>query len=412
MNGSKNRKCCCGPYPIIDLSCAFNSIESSSGALKEINKLKTEVRRACSQYGCFHVKIKESDIRGGEKLSDENAAKEAIDDLFDESFLSTSISSASGGNVETVRFQDTDGNIISAKYRAREAESGGSSGLEPKQSWEYFRCRNMLNPTDSKEGLRDTIGRLEILSDYTRILHQVAICLFSNILDFPKGMFVDERRCGCDKQKGSCYCSIDLLRAFKYDALIDGHEANLGSSPHTDWGALTVVWQDSKGGLQMYCHEHGRWSDVKVEKDEDGYVRLFLHVGDFTSLANCTAASNPPKTITWPSPLHRVLCPKKTHDSSEDGRFDARHSLVYFVYPPKGISLEDAALSLSRSHRLDLDHREENQTTDKQFPYHRFMVLKNQSMGALHNSEQQVYTRIAKADFDKVIEEKWNQVQR
>ena len=26
----------------------------------------------------------------------------------------------------------------------------------------------------------------------------------------------------------------------------------LGSNQHTDWGSLTVIWQDSVGGLQTY----------------------------------------------------------------------------------------------------------------------------------------------------------------
>lgn len=403
MDSTNKKKCCCGPYPTIELTRAFKNPSASSS--KEVDALKADVINACSQYGCFHVNIKQSAIAGGEKLSDEKVAKESIEKLFEESFLSSHVC----GNVKSVPFQSRDGKIISTKYRGRAAESGGNSGLEPKQSWEFFRCHNMLASSSSNTASRE-MDRLAILSDFTRILHEVAACLFSNILDFPSGTFIDERECQCDTQNSECYCSIDLLRAFKYDALTDEHEINLGSSPHTDWGAITVVWQDSRGGLQIYCHEHERWNDVEIQTDNGGdYVRLFLHVGDFTSLAKC---GYPPKDVIWPSPLHRVVCPKKTHDSSEDKEDDARCSLVYFVYPPRGISLEDARSSLS-PRQLDANPGVVYGSNNN-FPYDRFMVLKDQSIGTAtsHSSEEEVYNRIAKVSFDTVIEEKWAQVQR
>mmetsp|Transcript_14260 Transcript_14260/g.25890 ORF Transcript_14260/g.25890 Transcript_14260/m.25890 type:complete len:483 (+) Transcript_14260:50-1498(+) len=143
-------------------------------------------------------------------------------------------------------------------------------------------------------------------------------------------------------------CNVDLLRAFCYDAIeLDAEKDDnnptkdddsqqqqmLGSSPHTDWGTLTVVWQDSKGGLQTYCHAHDQWTNVEVttntnnttittneesqtkntsgitttshhrNEEEDIIISLFVHVGDFTSLATRGA---------WPSPRHRVLCPRTT----------------------------------------------------------------------------------------------------
>ena len=36
----------------------------------------------------------------------------------------------------------------------------------------------------------------------------------------------------------------------------------LGSSPHTDWGTLTVSLQDDRGGLQTHCRMCDAWSDV------------------------------------------------------------------------------------------------------------------------------------------------------
>eukprot|EP00554_Chaetoceros_debilis_P010665 CAMPEP_0194109020 /NCGR_PEP_ID=MMETSP0150-20130528/8623_1 /TAXON_ID=122233 /ORGANISM="Chaetoceros debilis, Strain MM31A-1" /LENGTH=69 /DNA_ID=CAMNT_0038797877 /DNA_START=33 /DNA_END=239 /DNA_ORIENTATION=+ len=64
---------------------------------------------------------------------------------------------------------------------------------------------------------------------------------------------------------------MDLLRVFRYDAMTNARQqyAHLGSSPHTDWGSLTVVWQDSMGGLQIYCHDCDKWNDVDVGVDVD-----------------------------------------------------------------------------------------------------------------------------------------------
>jgi hypothetical protein len=426
MNGpiSKESKCCgcvCGPYPQIDLTAAFVELPESSSAdacsqhHQDLEYIKAEVMDACSKFGCFHILIKQSAIAGGEILSNEKAAKNAIEMLFDETFLSTQCTSAN--TITSVPFLSVDGYVHRANYRGRAAESGGTSGLEPKQSWECFRCRNLPPSAPSKSDTKaeaskdenDPLDQLNVLNDFTRTFHKVASSLFLDILGFPRGYFIDETECTCDTETNAkSFCSIDLLRAFKYDALADGREINLGSSPHTDWGSLTVVWQDSKGGLQIYCHEHERWNNVDVPTvDGNKFLKLFIHVGDFTSLTKCGSASTPPKEIIWPSPLHRVLCPKQGGDAKDCTEVDeARYSLVYFIYPPRGISLEDA--------RSSLPQRQPDIHSTRSFPYERYMVLKDQSFGATINSmtEEEVYNDIARISFDSVIKTKWNQVQR
>lgn len=83
--------------------------------------------------------------------------------------------------------------------------------------------------------------------------------------------------------------SLDLLRVFRYyptATTTTKSEAReviqvaspertqlLGSSEHTDWGSLTIVWQDDVGGLQTYCQVCNKWIDVDANvAATDDYV--------------------------------------------------------------------------------------------------------------------------------------------
>jgi isopenicillin N synthase-like dioxygenase len=81
----------------------------------------------------------------------------------------------------------------------------------------------------------------------------------------------------------------------------------LGSSPHTDWGLLTVILQNEISGLQFYYNEN--WIDVPNIPDS-----LIINIGDYFSLVT---------KGYYHSPIHRVLCPTKQD----------RLSFVYFYYP-------------------------------------------------------------------------------
>jgi len=83
----------------------------------------------------------------------------------------------------------------------------------------------------------------------------------------------------------------------------------LGSSPHTDWGYLTVILQDDVGGLQFY--RDGEWLDVPVVRHG-----LVVNGGDFLRAASGG---------TFVSPIHRVLSPPAPGAE--------RRSFVFFLYP-------------------------------------------------------------------------------
>ena len=279
------------------------------------------------------------------------------------------------------------GTTTSATFRGRVAESGDGeeSKPEPKLSWEFRRCALGSDTTNSTalqleevstikagdkynncnsdyaEGERDTtnIDEQILMPSWTEALHSVASTII-HLLDIPPQLALQEDSCQClstnvnndTNHMNKCQrCNIDLLRVFRYDAVDspsptkkdDDNDNNknkehqlMGSSPHSDWGTMTIVWQDNKGGLQTYCHACDVWSDVdassstKTENtttDKCGEssatknsssgssssikrCSLFVHIGDFLSLASIqNEEGNDDCYPMWPSPRHRVLCP-------------------------------------------------------------------------------------------------------
>lgn len=234
-----------------------------------------------------------------------------------------------------------------ATYRT--AESGGGVGIEPKQSWEIA-----LQPPSSTapSHVYQTLHRYATLMKEVARQVQRALGLPDNVL------LTDEADC------------MDLLRAFSYDV---APTASLGSSPHTDWGSFTVVWQDSVGGLQTYCRACDRWIHVPAANKGSWVV----HVGDVTSLVT-----------GWPSPLHRVVSPTK----------QKRLSLVLFCYPPPSKSLHEIAKQLPPP-VVDVDYAD-------------YSLLQNQRDPDDPEDPASRFRRIRLVPLRDVFREKWNEVQR
>ena len=107
----------------------------------------------------------------------------------------------------------------------------------------------------------------------------------------------------------------------------------IGSSPHTDWGVLTVITFNGVAGLQFYNRISGLWEDLVVPS----HVRnpVIINAGDYLKLVSGNR---------YHSPVHRVLCPKSTSvpllsdDDDDVGGFSVdesrnRISFVFFYYP-------------------------------------------------------------------------------
>ena len=118
---------------------------------------------------------------------------------------------------------------------------------------------------------------------------------------------------------------ISLLRLFHYFATPNevqfshcGRDQECtGSSPHTDWGFLTIVGFKRKDvGLQI-LHDN-QWRSV-VEADDKSGWSVLVNFGDYLSVAT---------EGRLVSPLHRVV-PQSIE----------RYSFVYFFYPNFNTSL-------------------------------------------------------------------------
>ena len=344
-------------------------------------------------------------------------------------------------------------------------------------------CDNRKCSSDTAEGERDTNKDESLMPSWTEALHSVASTII-HLLGIPPQLALQEESCQClssnntnnDMKHNRCQrCNIDLLRIFRYDAVdspVDSHLPNndndephvIGSSPHSDWGTMTIVWQDDKGGLQTYCHACDVWSDVDASsstKTEDtttdkcgesstanhisSSIRrcsLFVHIGDFLSLASIKSRDGSCDFPMWPSPRHRVLCPtirhenNKTVDNSKASARDCRRSLVYFAYPPPNISLDTVQkvispiISSNDSSIQSTKTTINNESNTRDF-YNHYSLLHNQSQqqsslvegkdtrsmeerkdNTKEMSSFQAYQTIKNLSFDKVIKDKWNQVQR
>lgn len=140
--------------------------------------------------------------------------------------------------------------------------------------------------------------------------------------------------------------SISLMRLFHYfpsaseghlddvgDQVRYSHNANkpnkvtIGSSPHTDWGLLTVIMQDGVGGLQFF-HD-GRWKDVPRVP-----LGLIINGGDYLHIIS---------KGRYHSPVHRVLCPPEGKE---------RTSFVFFYYPgfDSSVTVQHGTGSTRRDH--------------------------------------------------------------
>lgn len=312
----------------------------------------------------------------------------------------------------------------SSKLKYRSMESGGTEqAIEPKESLELELSKLMeTDDTDSDTTYRQVKEWCESLSN---IAHTV-----NSLLDIPPNTFLlnDDNHNNPQQTQQP----LDLLRVFYYHAVPQNsnlrqqqqQQQQLGSSPHTDWGTWTVVWQDDCGGLETYCRHCQRWIAVPptsstTSTPNDTTWNCIIHVGDMASLALGTDLPPPSQSddfnnlpsnlpteansqqqqqhkqqlqILWPSPRHRVISP-----SHRD-----RTSLVYFAYPPPLCSMNEMKEVMMQ------------QCYGYRLPLEEYYLLQNQS-----NEEKNaaataasIYNKLQSLTIRDAIQAKWNQVQR
>lgn len=151
----------------------------------------------------------------------------------------------------------------------------------------------------------------QVLETYFTTMSTVALQV-SRILATALGQDEDEFISLC--QNGD---RISLMRLFHYfpQSFADEFKASnpheqdkalIGSSPHTDWGFLTLILQENVPGLEVFTN--GEWVRPTLVPGA-----LFVNIGDYVALLS---------NGRFVSPIHRVSTPT-----------EERHSLVYFFYP-------------------------------------------------------------------------------
>ena len=131
---------------------------------------------------------------------------------------------------------------------------------------------------------------------------------------------------------------ISLMRIFHYfgknkkSELENMDKVILGSSPHRDWGLLTLILQDSPG-LEYLDDSDGEWKAVPFVPGS-----LVVNGGDFLNLIAQSREALPIK-----SPIHRVLSPEQEN----------RLSFVFFYYPKYQTQVPDPAVNFGGTDQVD-----------------------------------------------------------
>jgi isopenicillin N synthase-like dioxygenase len=158
---------------------------------------------------------------------------------------------------------------------------------------------------------------------------------------------------------------ISILRLFHY---FPEQVGSTGSSPHTDWGFLTLIAQDSLG-LQVSGGVND-WIDVPVIPGA-----LVVNAGDYLSLVSSGRVK---------SPLHRVILPKdELH----------RYSYVMFFYP-------------NYDSRIDLEFGSFDSNSQH------LSLLTDQTGKDTNGGKAIDQKHMLSLPFGQFISEKWNSVKR
>ena len=140
--------------------------------------------------------------------------------------------------------------ILNHGYTAMKGEALDPS--KPADLKETFTSRNLASIPSGSEYWPSSEFEASMRSFYksvTQIASDV-MAAFAIALDLPKGFF-DERHTGLTQ----------TLRLLHYPPVKYVSEGQLGAGAHTDYGTLTVLFQDAAGGLQVQGLD-GKWIDA------------------------------------------------------------------------------------------------------------------------------------------------------
>lgn len=131
----------------------------------------------------------------------------------------------------------------------------------------------------------------------------------------------------------------DSLRLLCYPPV--GRTQGERCKEHSDYGSITLLLQDTTGGLEVFDEASGSWEPVPHDTCEGGAPSLVINAGSLLSLTSNGAIKATKHRVPGPSSL-------ASHTDVAELRHAAsvtRHSLAFFVDPDTTLRLNLGAAS-------------------------------------------------------------------
>jgi isopenicillin N synthase-like dioxygenase len=254
---------------------------------------------------------------------------------------------------------------IGRGYLSFGKESGVASYFEPKEGYSYgyefsgdgTQEHPLQRPNTWPDGFAEE-DRTAVVDLYNSKI-EVAKVILEAISSLSKdGSHGDHSIDYLDAARGGE--TISIMRLFhyfpnSYTRNVEGISGRplIGSSPHTDWGYLTLIAHDGVKGLQ-FLHDD-QWNDV--DNVPNGLV---VNGGDYLHIIS---------RGRYHSPVHRVLCPE------EDNH---RLSFVLFFYPGHNQTLQlNTATNECDANNSDACSNENSIHKKEDFEFNTLMVEGN-----------------------------------
>ncbi|CAG8440663.1 13589_t:CDS:2 [Ambispora gerdemannii] len=335
--------------PVVDLSPLLDYVPS---ATKSASRIAFELQNACMSHGAFYVTCSSFSRDSELKILDSTRRFFNLPES-----VKSNISIKSGG--------------FTRGYIAMGVESG-SHRVESKEALSYgYEWNPSDKPSNSLQGPNEWDNLDEILGpEWRKSLNE-----FYSQMVFLAKLLVKGLEIALHLELQS-YCTggetISLMRLFHYFPY--SNEQNeveaIGSSPHTDWGFLTLLLQpDNVKGLQIFYDNE--WRDIA---SKPGHI--VVNCGDYLSLI--TKGS-------FISPLHRVI---------SDGA-NERYSMVFFYYPKYDAHIPVIDVRDPKIHNLSIFKDQKYDKDDKR-----------------NEQKQEMSSNIDGVCFGEYIARKWDQVYR
>lgn len=213
--------------------------------------------------------------------------------------------SLAASNSDAVAEQERDLPDISETFTINRLGTPAGAAALPSGVSDALRMPNKRPDDDSFNAAFDNYyGAMELLA--VEIMR-----LFALGLDLPEGWFDDK----VDNHM------TNLTANFYPAQPAAPKEGQLRKGMHSDWGSLTVLYQDdAPGGLQVLDKNTGAWLDVPVVPGA-----FVINIGDLMAIWT---------NEQWVSTVHRVINPPREHAHRE------RYSMPFFHQPNYDAAIE------------------------------------------------------------------------